>query len=270
MGALRQYGDELALVTVARPGATTDVVVTSLAVATRRPVRVVIAEVGPPGGSGDVQVDAETIERARTAADHEIVRIPEDIGRAAAANRAIAGLDPAVGWVVVAGPQIEWAPGALDVLLTAADAMPRAAALGPRLRLPSGLVLPSAGPLPSLGPLLRGRIPVPRLAGGRVGWVAGAAMLLRRAAWDSVDGFDPRYCADGDGPAGLVDVDLGDRLTRAGWVAVHVPTAVATVHGPVQGILEGNDPGLRRYVRDRYPAPVRALAALVPAGRRDR
>ncbi|MCY7342380.1 MAG: glycosyltransferase [Pseudonocardia sp.] len=248
---VREYGGALALVVITQPGAPVGRVIDSLAAATRRPVRVVVVEVGPgvpgpPGAPGDAQV----------------VRIPEDVGRAAAVNRAVAGLDGEVGWVAVAEPGVAWSPGTLDALIDAGGTSPRAGVLGPRLRDASGVVLPSAGPLPSLGQLLRRRIPVRRLTGGRVGWLAGVCMLVRRAAWDSVDGFDPRY----DGAGEIADVDLGDRLARAGWLAVHVPTAEATLaRDPGQGMLgahplRGGD--LRRFVRDRYPAPVRALAAL--------
>jgi hypothetical protein len=58
-------------------------------------------------------------------------------------------------------------------------------------------------------------------ATGATGWVSGAALLARRAAFDEVGGFDadvfPLY---GD------DVDLSWRLRLAGWRLLHVPEAV--------------------------------------------
>lgn len=239
MGPVRQYGDALAMVTVTRTAAAPR----SQAVPTRRPVRV-------------LQVDT-----AGAPATGEVLRIGEDVGWAAAVNRAVAGLDGDIGLVAVADAGIEWGHGALDALLDAAARHPRAGLLGPRMCDPSGAVLPSWGPLPSARAALHGRIPTGP-GDGPVGWLACACVLLRRSAWDSVDGLDPRYPGGGPAPD-PADVDLGDRLGRAGWLVVAVPAARVTLH-PVegQGILEPYARGLRRYLHDRYPAPVRAVAAL--------
>jgi N-acetylglucosaminyl-diphospho-decaprenol L-rhamnosyltransferase len=75
--------------------------------------------------------------------------------------------------------------------------------------------------------------------------VAGECLLVRRAAWESVDGFDARHLGPVDA------VDLGARLGRAGWLAVHVPAAEVVVGaGPATGMLETVDRGLRRYARE--------------------
>jgi GT2 family glycosyltransferase len=42
-------------------------------------------------------------------------------------------------------------------------------------------------------------------------WVSGVCMVLRRQAWDDVDGFDPEFVMY------LEDVDLCFRLRRGGW-----------------------------------------------------
>jgi N-acetylglucosaminyl-diphospho-decaprenol L-rhamnosyltransferase len=229
VGALRCYGEELAIVTVERRGA-----------------RIV----GP-----DI-----------TASE---LRLTEEPGRPAVVNRAVAGLPEDVGWVAVADPGVEWTPGALERLRAAAA--PRAGLLGPALCDPGHRPIPSCGPRPALGPLLRGRVLAHPAVGGPTGWVDGRCVLIRRLAWDSVDGYDSRHVGTGTHPE-PADVDLGDRLVRAGWLVLGVPEAEVVVH-PIdrQGILDVRGPesrgeGLRRYVRDRYRAPARTLMALARRG----
>ncbi|MFC4947169.1 dTDP-Rha--alpha-D-GlcNAc-pyrophosphate polyprenol alpha-3-L-rhamnosyltransferase [Pseudonocardia sp. GCM10023141] len=250
MGPVQRYGDALAHVTVTRTATPPDAVSGSLAAATGRPVLAVHVDTGG----------------APAAPGATLLRLSEDVGRAAAVNRAVAGLAPDVGWVAIADPQVSWGAGALDVLLRAAAQHPRAGALGPRLRAPDGVLMGSGGPRPRLGQLVRGGVGCVPVPAGFVGWLAGTCVLVRRAAWDSVDGYDPRYAGSGTDPE-PADVDLGDRLDRAGWLVVGVPSAEVTVHARErQGILETHDRGLRRYVRDRHAAPARALMAMVRRG----
>jgi N-acetylglucosaminyl-diphospho-decaprenol L-rhamnosyltransferase len=242
---VQEYGDGLAVVTVTRRGRPSlDGFRAALPAATRRPARLVVVDTASSTGEGDV------------------LRLAEDVGRAAAINRAVAGLEPSVGWVVIADPWLRWRPGAVDVLLAASVRHPRAGLLGPQLYA-AGDVMPSGGPLPGVLAAARGRIPSGTSA-GPTGWLSTAGVLVRRVAWDSVDGFDGRYLG---GPGEIGDVDLGDRLGRAGWLVVAVPEAAADVEpddapGDEHGILEPHAAGLRRYVRDRARGPARALAAL--------
>lgn len=196
---------------------------------------VVLVDSGAPGGVPDP-------------GPATVVRIGEDVGRGAAVNRAVATLPPAVGLVAVGPADLVWPDGALDALRAAADRHPRAAILAPRVRAPDGTPVPSAHPLPGTVP----RRSVPAVDPddeGPVGWSSAPALLLRRAALDSVDGFDPRY------PGRLDDLDLADRLARAGWLTVHVPSVVVG-YRPV----ERPDPAARRrYLADRAPRPVRRL-----------
>jgi N-acetylglucosaminyl-diphospho-decaprenol L-rhamnosyltransferase len=91
-------------------------------------------------------------------------------------------------------------------------------------------------------------------------------LLLRRQAFDSVDGFDSRYFMY------MEDVDLGDRLGRAGWLNVYVPTA-QVLHA--KGHAAGRNPELMlpahhrsayRFQADRHPhwwqAPLRLALRL--------
>lgn len=209
------------------------------------------AEVALPGGGG------------------RSLRLTEDMGRPAVVNRTIAALDATIGWVAVVDPGIAWAPRALELIHAAAR--PRDGLLGPLLRGPSRIPLASSGPRPPLGSLLRGRVPRAPVRAGATGWLDGRCVLVRRLAWDSVGGYDSRHVGTGTSPE-PADIDLGDRLARAGWRVVGVPDAEAVVH-PVGGIgmLDVRGPerrgeGLRRYVRDRYGAPTRMLMTLAHPG----
>ncbi len=226
------YGDGLGVV-VHPPG--TGGFLASLPAVSARPVRVVaVAGEDEPGAAGGV----------------EVVRVGERVARAAAVNRGVVALPPDVGWVLLADSALRPPPGLLDTLLAAADRFPRAGALGPRLRGPDGALVACAGALPTARDLRRGRVPVgaPRVA-GPVGWVSARCLLLRRTAWDSVDGLDPRHLGPVD------SVDLCERLGRAGWLVVHVPGAeVEVAPGEAPGMLEPTRSGLRRYARDRRRA----------------
>ena len=185
----------------------------------------------------------------------DVLRIGEDVGRGAAVNRAVAELPPDVGLVALAPPRpTRLADGALDALRAAADRHPRAGSSRPGCSTPAAPV-PSTHPLPAPGPSPCSRRPGrPRgstRGEGPVGWSSAPVLLLRRAALDSVDGFDPRY------PGRLDDLDLADRLARAGWMTVHVPRPARPVSARPRAPPDPAAP--RRYLADRAPRPVRGL-----------
>lgn len=66
-----------------------------------------------------------------------------------------------------------------------------------------------------------------------VGWLSGSCLLVRRSAFREVGGFDQRYFMY------MEDVDLGDRLGKAGWLSVYVPSAEVLHH---KGHSTGRDP----------------------------
>jgi N-acetylglucosaminyl-diphospho-decaprenol L-rhamnosyltransferase len=264
------YGDELAVVTVTySPGETLERFLDTLGKATSRSVRVVLADNGSVDGAP---------ERAAVRDNVTLVRTGGNLGYGTAANRGVAELGPEYGWVVVANPDIEWGDGALDTLLEAASRWPRGGAFGPLIKNPDATTYPSARLLPSLGKGIGhaalGRVwsrnpwttaykQSDTLVEERVaGWLSGSCLLLRRAAFDSVDGFDPRYFMY------FEDVDLGDRLGRAGWLNVYVPAAeVLHIQGhstarASAAMLAAHHDSAYRYIADRHPgwrwAPVRA------------
>lgn len=265
-----EYGQELAVVVVTySPGETLERCLDTLEKATTRPYTVVLADNGSVDGAPEKAASRQNVTLLHTGGN---------LGYGTAANRGVATLGDEYGWIVVANPDLEFGPGSLDVLLAAADRWPRGGAFGPLIREPSGDVYPSARLTPSLGKGI-GHAVVGRVwrdnpwtkaykqsdtsvSEREAGWLSGSCLLMRRDAFDSVDGFDPRYFMY------FEDVDLGDRLARAGWLNVYVPSA-EVVH--IQGhstarssdkMLAAHHESAYRYIADRHQglkwAPVRA------------
>ncbi|MGD9987114.1 hypothetical protein [Pseudonocardia sp.] len=176
----------------------------------------------------------------------------ERLGRPAAVNRAVAAVAGDVEFVLVSEPGIVWDEGAVEVLLAAARATPRAGALVPRLR---GTTVPAAP-----GDRLLSRL----VAGGGDAAVPGPAALMRRAALDSTGGWDARL------PVPYADLDLADRLDAAGWLRVAVPAAEAVrdAVGDIPESAQERHAGARRLVRARTRGATRAVAGAVLAARR--
>ena len=106
---------------------------------------------------------------------------------------------------------------------------------------------------------------------GPTGWLSGSCLLLRRAAFEAVGGFDPRYFMY------FEDLDLCERLGRAGWQSVYVPDAVilhtgghASQREPVR-MVRIHHRSAYRYIARRYRglrwAPLRIVVAGGLAGR---
>jgi len=197
----------------------------SLTVATDIPLPVIMADNGSVDGAPE-----EALERYPGT---RLLRTGGNLGYGSAVNRAVATVGADQEFVLVANPDVVWGPGSIDALLEAAGRWPQAGTLGPLIRDPDGSIYPSARHLPSL---VRGgmhavvgfvwktnpwtksyRQETVEPSERPVGWLSGACLLVRRTAFDAIGGFDERYFMY------MEDVDLGDRLTRAGWLNVYVP-----------------------------------------------
>ncbi|WP_312878449.1 glycosyltransferase family 2 protein [Lentzea indica] len=258
------YGDGLGVVTVTySPGETLAPFVDTLAKATTRPVQVILADNG--------SVDGVPEEVAASRSWVEFLPTGGNLGYGGGANRGVAALGPDVGWVLISNPDIEFAPGSVDALIEAASRWPRGGMFGPLIREPSGEVYPSARLLPSVGrgvghalfgavwksnPWTRAyrqeKAPEERTAG----WLSGSCFLMRREAFDSVGGFDEKYFMY------FEDVDLGDRVGRAGWLNVYVPDAEVTHIGghstarSSERMLREHHRSAYLYLADRHPGVV--------------
>ena len=187
---------------------------------------------------------AEAVERL--APDAVVIRNATNVGFGAANNQAF---EVATGdALLLLNPDATLEPDALASLLRFYDAHPGAAGVAPAIAgagardtsfAPGGAE--SAGMLPGSASAIGHFLFVNRLLPGdrggawrglqltrrphlgprRVEWASAAVLLLRPAAVREVGGFDPTIFMYGE------DVELGDRLTRAGWQMWLLPEAHA-------------------------------------------
>ncbi|MDF0529025.1 glycosyltransferase family 2 protein [Tsukamurella sp. 8F] len=258
--------ERVAVVTVTySPGEHLDDFLASIPAATITAPRVLMADNGSVDGAPEAAAERYPFAR--------LLRTGANLGYGGAVNFAAAQVPVDVEFLLVANPDVRFAPGAIDELLAAADRLPGAGAFGPLIRDPDGTVYPSAREVPQLvsgaGHAVLGKVwpanPWTRtyqqaeaaIAERDAGWLSGSCLLVRRAAFDALGGFDDRYFMY------MEDVDLGDRLTRAGWRNVYVPSAeIVHAKGHAAGrvpevTLRAHHVSAYRFFADRNPGPAR-------------
>ena len=139
-------------------------------------------------------------------------------------------------WIAAANADIELTDGALTAMLATGAEHPEAAAIAPRLLLPDGSTQHTVNAFPTLPYTLAFNLALQKLSrslGDRlclhgywdadrereVDWAMGAFLMVRRAAFDAVGGFDEEQWMYAE------DLDLGWRLARAGWTTRYQPAA---------------------------------------------
>lgn len=155
------------------------------------------------------------------AAGLEVRRLHRNLGFGTAANL---GIGATTGdTVALLNPDVTVIDPSAIERLRQSFADSQVAIVAPSLLLPDGSIQDSARLVPTPATLVRRRFASPR-AGSvdaetavDVAWVVGAAMLIRRSAFDEVSGFDPRY------QIYFEDVDLCVRLSKRGWVVRYEP-----------------------------------------------
>ena len=196
-------------------------------------------------GLGDLVVvdngssDGSLAEARHAVPGLEVVVPGRNLGYGAAVNRGVAATQAPL--VLVCNPDLEVPPEAVGALVTALDADPGRALVGPLIRTPGGDRYPSARRFPSMvdaaGHALlglfapdnrftrayqRSELDAAPVEVSRADWVSGACFLVRRDAFEAVGGFDESYFMYAE------DVDLCWRLGRAGWSVAYAPTAEVT------------------------------------------
>jgi GT2 family glycosyltransferase len=164
-----------------------------------------------------------------------LVSLQDNIGYGRAVN--VVAYRTSSPWFLFTNADVAVEPHALERLVAAGEADPAAGIVAPRLVLPNGDTQHLAWAFPTvsatlaqnLGPRL-----LPRSVGDhlalrgawnpdrprRIPWAVGAFLLVRRAAWDEVGGFDPAHWMSAE------DLDLGWRMRQAGWVTRYEPSSI--------------------------------------------
>lgn len=145
------------------------------------------------------------------------------------------------GWLLLLNPDVTLPEDFLDQVAPLLDRLEQDQSLGIvglGLRNEDGTPQLSTGPYPTLGgSLLRLLLPrssrkyhrKPVTHSTEVEWVTGCCMLVRRACWEQLGGFDPAFFLYYE------DVDLCRRARLAGWRVVHDPSLSITHHRPLHG-----------------------------------
>lgn len=213
--------------------------------------------------------------RDRREARHalRLIEMGRNAGYAAAVNaafHAVPGID-----VMLVNPDVGLSgPEPIADLAAVLAAHPGVAVVGPRLAAEDGTIQPSARRFPSLlallgtmsafravGPIRRSHerfvAPSSSKRAVVVDWVIGAAMLIRRAAFDDVGGWDERFFLY------IEDIDFCRRCARAGWAVGYVPE-VAVRHGYHRASSRPGASVLRSRARRHHVAGLMRLFAREP------
>jgi N-acetylglucosaminyl-diphospho-decaprenol L-rhamnosyltransferase len=204
---------------------------------------------------GDLEMDVVVIDNdsrdgsagVAERAGVRLVRNPTNRYLSPAWNQGAATTD--APYLLFLNPDTEWFGGTVSDLVGIARTHPRAGIVGPMIRNPDGTVYPSGRRFPSLGDAVGHAFMSPftrdnpftrryemdgwdRTTEREVDWVSGACMLVPRAAFDAVGGFDEAFPLYGE------ELDLASRLRASGWSVLFTPQ-VEVIHAI--GVSTGGD-----------------------------
>ncbi len=169
-----------------------------------------------------------------------VLSLPCNVGFGAANNRALAQVT--TPFALLLNPDCELSPDALAALMTAADADPLAAVLAPQLTSAQGRLDVNYRWPHLLWSSRGGAAEGPAC----VGFVCGAAMLCRMAAFEGVGFFDERFFLYYE------DDDLCLRLFQAQRPMVVIPH-IKAIHRS-RGSVRGRSPWRSEYLRGYHHA----------------
>ena len=203
-----------------------------------------------PAALGEVQAEIVVVDNASTHDDLDalqasnplvgFIRNPENRGYGRACNQGAAATS-APPLLCFLNPDTIPGPQCLERMVTRIGAANDVGGVGPAIYNSDGTLYPSCRVIPSLGVALGHAffgLVWPENSFTRryqlgdwdhksdreVDWISGAAMLIRREAFMQAGGFDEGYFMYAE------DVDLCDRLRKAGWKIIYQPDARMTHH----------------------------------------
>jgi GT2 family glycosyltransferase len=231
--------------------------------------QVIVGDNASPDRSADIARDHPSLPR--------LVSSPSNLGFGRACNLAVEASDAELLFFV--NPDARLARGTTGGLVAAIEADPAIAAAGPRIEDSSGgLRAASAGFEPSLRSVVGHFLLLARVPGiGRffpplqlpfgspaqaVDWVGGAALMVRRDAFNGVGGFDPSIFLY------MEDVDLCRRL-RANGGTIRYEPGVSVEHdlGGSQGVEQAERwfTAFHGYLARQRGAPYARVASALAA-----
>jgi N-acetylglucosaminyl-diphospho-decaprenol L-rhamnosyltransferase len=248
----------------------------SLPEATDRPLLVAIADNMPDDG----------IARLADERGARYVPLASNPGYGGAINAVARHLPAPVEWILVVNPDVVLSPGAIDQLVAVGEQEASIGSVGPAILTPDGELYPSARRVPSLrigvghalfanmwpaNPWTRSYRQDDEAHRRDAGWLSGSCVLVRRAAFDAIGGFDEAFFMY------FEDVDLGMRLGRAGWRNVYEPD-VRVMHVGAHSttdrraaMIRAHHDSANRFLKKKYPGlrwvGVRAVLRAGLAGR---
>jgi N-acetylglucosaminyl-diphospho-decaprenol L-rhamnosyltransferase len=200
--------------------------------------------------------------------------MPSNLGYGKAMNAAVKAMPASIQWVLISNPDVLLAPGTIDELVRGGDTDARVGAVGPAVRNEDGTVYPSARAIPSLrtgvghalfsnlwaaNPWTTAYLRDARgeLTARDAGWLSGSCVLVRRSVFDQLGGFDPRFFMY------FEDVDLGNRIGKAGYRNLYWPTASITHSGAhsttgvaSDAMIRAHHTSARQFLATKYPGVV--------------
>ena len=244
-----------------------------------------IASVRADGVQHIVVVDNDSRDGSADAAREagpgvEVIALDHNVGFGAGANVGVARTS--TPYVAILNPDLEVEPGSTKTLVGVLDQQTDVGVVAPRIETPDGRLYPSARTFPDLldaaghaflhfvwrsNPFSRRykMLDWDHTSARDVDWVAGTHMVVRRAAWDEVGGFDESFFMY------LEDVDLCWRLKQRGWRTRYEPAA-RVVHAIGRStdqtpyrMIAAHHRSLLRYAGKTARGPKRLLLPLVAA-----
>lgn len=237
-----------------------ETLVESIPAASTRAVPLTVVDNASTDGTVDYVARQEGIQ---------LIHSGQNLGYGGAANLGVR--ETSEDWIIIANPDVRFTAGAIDALMETASRWPKAGVLGPQILTPDNRIYPSARELPTLGRGIGHAVfgwwwpRNPWTAGYRrereaprertAGWLSGACLLVRREAFESVNGFDESYFMY------FEDTDFCERLSMAGWDVVYAPAATVEHHGAhstsrdLSRMSRVHHDSAYRYLSRHYPGP---------------